>query len=195
MEERGDRPANLVPGGPGYGRPAPPWSVPLICRICREAFRERSLWFRPEPGEPRVQDRFGYRADPPPAERTVDDVLTVLIVIGGLFVVIGFTADSISRAMIRRKIADKELSVDQTEALLKRRVDPDSVLKWGLITVSIGLALVVVQFLPPDVRDDPIVIGLILIFAGSALFLYRSIIRRRGGDAHAADPTRKPTRP
>lgn len=117
----------------------------------------------------------------------MDDVLTVLIAVGGFFVVIGFVADSISRAAIRRKIADKDLAPDQIEPLLRRRVDPDSVLKWGLLAVFVGVAFVVIQFLPPDLRDEPIVVGLVLLFAGGALFLYRSLIRR-GGEGRPLPP-------
>ncbi len=122
----------------------------------------------------------------------MEDILTVLIVVGGLFIVVGFVADSISRAAVRRKIAARDLSADQIEALLRRRVDPDSILKWGLLAVSIGLALVLIQLLSPDLRDEPIAIGLVLIFAGGALFLYRSIVRRRADQAGSGEPAGEP---
>lgn len=125
----------------------------------------------------------------------MEDILTVLIVVGGLFIVVGFVADSISRAAVRRKIAARDLSADQIEALLRRRVDPDSILKWGLLAVSIGLALVLIQLLSPDLRDEPIVIGLVLIFAGGALFLYRSIVRRRTDHAGSGGPAEVEPRP
>jgi len=109
----------------------------------------------------------------------MEDVLQVLIAVGGLFLVIGFTADSIARAAVRRKVADKELSTEQIEAVLKRRTDPDDVLKWALLATAVGLGFVLLQFLPEDLRDDPIVVGLVLLFAGGALFLYRSMIRKQ----------------
>ena len=108
----------------------------------------------------------------------MEEVLQVLIAVGGLFVLMGFTADAVARAAIRRKIADKELTPDQIEALLKRRVDPDSVLKWAILTTAVGLSFAVVQLVPSDMRDEPIVIGLVLVFAGAALFLYRAWVRR-----------------
>lgn len=112
----------------------------------------------------------------------MDDVLTVLIVVGGLFVLIGFTADAVAQAAVRRRIAGKDLTTDQIEALLRRRTDPESVLKWALLTTTVGLAFLLVHFLPPDVRDQPLVVGLVLIFAGGALFFYRAIARRRSGE-------------
>lgn len=112
----------------------------------------------------------------------MEEVLQVLIAVGGLFVVIGFTADSIARAAVRRKVADKDLSPDQMEAVLKRRVDPDHVLKWALLTTALGLGFVLIQFLPSDLQDEPIVVGLVLIFAGGSLFLYRSMLKRGVGE-------------
>ena len=107
----------------------------------------------------------------------MEDVLQALIAVGGFFVLVGFAADSVARATIRRKIADKELSPDQIEALLKRRVDPDVVLKWALLTTAVGLAFLVIQFVPSEMRDQPIVIGLVLVFAGASLFLYRALVK------------------
>jgi len=109
----------------------------------------------------------------------MDEVLQVLIAVGGFFIVIGFTADAIAGAAIRRTIAKQELSTEQIEALLKRRVDPDSILKWALLTVAVGLGFLLLQLLPEDLQNQPFVVGLVLIFAGGALFLYRSMIQRR----------------
>ena len=111
----------------------------------------------------------------------MDDILTVLIAVGGFFIVLGFTADSIAQAAIRRKAADKDLSAEQIEGLLKRRVDPDAVLKWALLITAVGLGFILVQFLPAGMREEPIVVGLVLVFAGGALFLYRAMIRRGSG--------------
>ena len=112
----------------------------------------------------------------------MDDVLSVFIVVGGLWVLIGFTADSISRAVVRRKLADKDLSVDQMETLLKRRVDPDNILKWALLTTSIGIGFLVLEFLPEGRWGEAFTVGLILLFAGGALFLYRAAVRGRYGE-------------
>lgn len=109
----------------------------------------------------------------------MEEALQVLIAVGGLFVVIGFTVDSIARAVIRRKVADKDLTPEQIDSILKRRADPDSVLKWALLITAVGCGFLVLHFLPVDMRDEPFVIGLVLIFAGGALFLYRAMIRRQ----------------
>ncbi len=109
----------------------------------------------------------------------MDEVLQVLIAVGGFFVVIGFLADSIARAAIRRKLADKDLTPEQMEIILKRRADPDNILKWALLTGAIGLGFLILQLLPETLQDEPFVVGLVLVFASGALFLYRAMIRKR----------------
>lgn len=112
----------------------------------------------------------------------MDEALSVFVVVGGLWVLIGFTADAIARAVIRRKLADKDLSAEQMEALLRRRVDPDNVLKWALLTTAIGAGFVVLEFLPEGWSSESFSIGLVLIFAGGALFLYRAAVKRNYGE-------------
>jgi hypothetical protein len=52
-----------------------------------------------------------------------------------------------------------------------------SALKWGLIVGAVGLALVVVQFLPYR-PDDPISMGLVLVFGAGGLLAYYVAARR-----------------
>lgn len=111
----------------------------------------------------------------------MQEVYQTLIAVGGFFVVIGFTVDSIASATIRRKIADKELTPDQIEALLKRRAGPENILKWALLTGAVGLGFLLLQFLPEHLQDEPFVAGLVLIFASGGLLLYRAMIRTRSG--------------
>jgi len=52
-----------------------------------------------------------------------------------------------------------------------------SALKWGILTGAVGLALIVVQFLPYR-PDQPIVLGVILVFAAAGLIGYYLSARR-----------------
>ncbi len=52
-----------------------------------------------------------------------------------------------------------------------------SALKWGLVTLAIGLAVVVVQFLPYR-PDEPIVLGVVLVFAAGGLLAYYARAKR-----------------
>ena len=52
-----------------------------------------------------------------------------------------------------------------------------SALKWGIVILAGGLALVVIQFMP--FRDnDPIVPGILMVFVGGALLIYWAFVRR-----------------
>ena len=76
----------------------------------------------------------------------------------------------IADSRTRSKLIEKGVSAEEARALLSLpgRSARDSSLKWGLVTAGIGMALVVVH-LAAFHGDDPIVPGLILLFAGAAL--------------------------
>jgi len=50
-------------------------------------------------------------------------------------------------------------------------------LRWGLVTGAVGLGLIVIQFLPFR-SDEPIALGVILVFAAAGLLTYYARARR-----------------
>jgi hypothetical protein len=67
--------------------------------------------------------------------------------------------------------------------------------RWGLVLCGVGVALVMIQFLPYDFTD-PIAYGLVLLFAGGGLLAHYAILGRatrqtvpseRPADSHDAD--------
>ena len=50
-------------------------------------------------------------------------------------------------------------------------------LQFGLVTGAIGIALIIIQFLPYR-TDDPITAGLVLVFAAAGLLGYYALARR-----------------
>jgi hypothetical protein len=50
-------------------------------------------------------------------------------------------------------------------------------LQWGLVTGAVGLALVLVQYLPFE-PDEPIAYGVVLLFASAGMVLYHVLGRR-----------------
>ena len=50
-------------------------------------------------------------------------------------------------------------------------------LKWGLLIGAVGLALIVVQFLPYR-SDEPIALGVILVFAAAGFLAHYTATRR-----------------
>jgi hypothetical protein len=110
------------------------------------------------------------------------DNLAIVIVIGGAYLAFVLVVEALAAARVRSKIAERGLSAGEIDALLRRRIDGRASLRWGLVTVAIGLALVVVQLLPAELRGGPIGAAVIFLFAGGALVAHS----RMGGDGEDA---------
>jgi hypothetical protein len=95
------------------------------------------------------------------------------------FIIVGLTK-IISDGATRRRLIEKGATPELAKAIMGTS-DKDAelfgVLKWGLLTGAIGLALIVIQFLPYG-DDAPILFGVILLFAAAALLGYYGIARR-----------------
>jgi hypothetical protein len=90
------------------------------------------------------------------------------------FAVIGWIVKVISDNRIRRKVLDQRVSDELAEAILKENASTPSALgalKWGLIVLATGGALVLVQLLSID-ADEPLTFGLIFLAAGAGLIAY-----------------------
>jgi hypothetical protein len=100
------------------------------------------------------------------------------------FIIVGFTK-VISDGRIRRRLIETSATPELAKAIIGTPDrDPElyGVLKWGLLTGAIGLALVVVQFLPYR-PEEPIVLGVVLLFAAAGLLGYYGIARRQAGQS------------
>ena len=53
-------------------------------------------------------------------------------------------------------------------------------LKWGMVLIGIGLALLIKQ-LAPVYLDDETILGLIFVFAGLSFFIYYFLAKARTG--------------
>jgi hypothetical protein len=90
------------------------------------------------------------------------------------FAVIGWIVKVISDNRIRRKVLDQRVSDELAEAILKENASAPSALgalKWGLIVLATGGALVLVQLLSID-ADEPLTFGLLFLAAGAGLIAY-----------------------
>ena len=102
----------------------------------------------------------------------MDDLVPVV-----LFITLAYTmvnvAEIAANWLTRRQLIRSGIAGDQAQALLTmrhREADRAGTLKWGLVAVAVGLALVLIQFLPYG-PDEPIALGLVLIAAGVAFLL------------------------
>jgi hypothetical protein len=95
------------------------------------------------------------------------------------FIIVGLTK-IISDGRIRRRLIEAGATPELAKAIAGTpQNDPDlyGTLKWGLVTGAIGLALIVIQFLPYR-HEEPIMLGVILLFAAAGLLGYYGIARR-----------------
>ena len=106
--------------------------------------------------------------------------LVPLVVPLAFFWVISAVARTIAETRTRRRLIETNASPEFAAAVMtEARGDTalyDS-LKWGLVIGAIGLALIVVQFLPYQ-PDDPIALGVVLVFGAVGLLAYYAAARR-----------------
>jgi len=95
------------------------------------------------------------------------------------FTLVGITT-VISDGRTRRLLIRSGAAAELARALgAAPKDDPGlySSLKWGLVTGAVGLALILIQFLPYR-SEDPIVLGVILVFLAAGLLAYYVTARR-----------------
>ena len=112
-----------------------------------------------------------------------DDLVAIVVPVA-LFLSLAFTVAGVTKVVtdsrVRRKLVEAGASPELTAAVLAPlKADPElySSLKGGLVIAAVGLALIVVQFLPFRL-DEPIVLGLVLLFGGGGLLAYYASARR-----------------
>lgn len=105
-------------------------------------------------------------------------------------VVIIATVRTITDYLLRRQLIRSGISAEQMQSMLAPPLpgaDRVTALKWGIVFVAVGLALVLIEFLPFR-STDPVVYGLVLISAGAGFLTYVQVTRPRPA-------TRSPTAP
>jgi preprotein translocase subunit YajC len=88
-----------------------------------------------------------------------------------------------SRHKERMTMLEKGFSAEQMRSLAHREFrgySPLSSLKWGIIIVAIGLAIIVGNFLRAIYNvDESIVVGVVFLFAGLALVIFYFIASKK----------------
>jgi hypothetical protein len=127
-----------------------------------------------------------------PMEATMFGVDTLVPL--GFFAMISFIAVGLTKVIfdgrVRRRLIETNATPELARAIMgTAQNDPElyGALKWGILTGAIGLALIVIQFLPYR-PDDPIMLGVILVFAAGGLLGYYVIARRMASHSVASGP-------
>ena len=96
------------------------------------------------------------------------------------FVMFGYVVKSFADYRLRKKIVEKGLVDDKIKHLFKgmEEYGPLSTLKWGLLSMAIGVGLFA-GYQMPDYRYDPeTASSFMFIFAGISLLVYYFIADR-----------------
>ena len=123
----------------------------------------------------------------------MDDVVASLVLLG-IPVAFVWMVVRLSEGWMRKKIVERGADPELVDRLYERRESPGrySALKWGMVTVGLGVGVAVEAVLPYDF-EDPMAYGVLLLFGGLALILYYAWIDRgegRVGPPGTPDPDR-----
>lgn len=116
----------------------------------------------------------------------MDDVVASLVLLG-IPVAFVWMVVRLSEGWMRKKIVERGADPELVDRLYERRESPGrySALKWGMVTVGLGVGVAVEAVLPYDF-EDPLAYGVLLLFGGLALILYYAWIDR--GERRARPP-------
>ncbi|MEJ0030140.1 MAG: DUF6249 domain-containing protein [Bacteroidota bacterium] len=108
------------------------------------------------------------------------DILMPISVIGSLGTGIYMFTKVMTDYILKKKMIEKGFVNDSTQAIFKQQDGTDnrySSLKWGLIVLMAGLALVVLEYI--DTRpDSPLPYGLLAVFISVGFLAYYFMVQR-----------------
>ena len=92
-----------------------------------------------------------------------------------IFSTTAFVIKIISDNRIRRRLIEADQVDEKVKYLFfksgRRAAEPLSSVKWGMVLVAIGLALLLGQMFPYDITEE-MTIGFMFLFAGLAFLIY-----------------------
>lgn len=94
-------------------------------------------------------------------------------------VCVALVARWLSDNRVRRELNNSGASPEMVAQIMQNPVqDPLSSLKWGIVAISIGVALAGIQLLGLG-GEDPMAFGLVFILGGAGLLLFYRIAARK----------------
>lgn len=107
----------------------------------------------------------------------MEDIVALLIPITFL-IVVGLIFKWLSDNRVRRELTAADATPEFAEKVLTTPPQNiDSSLKWGMVSVAVGLSLFAVQIFDLD-ENDPITFGLVFVFGGAALLAFYALKSR-----------------
>jgi hypothetical protein len=107
------------------------------------------------------------------------EVLMPITIMGTFGAAVYFFAKIMTDYMLKKKMVDKGYVNEDTQAIFKQHTTDNkySSLKWGLIVLFGGLALIIMEYIP--VRpDSPMPYGLLAVFISVGFLLYYFVAKK-----------------
>ena len=116
---------------------------------------------------------------------------TEVFVVGIIFFSIVAIAKIIADSMFRNRLTEKGLADEGVRKMYgtTAKMQSMSSLKWGMVMVGLGVALLIGQLFPRYI-DDQITFGLMFLFAGLGFLIYYPIAARLSKDNDPNDQNR-----
>jgi uncharacterized membrane protein len=106
----------------------------------------------------------------------MQDAIQMLVVFGAFAIITKIITDT----MTRHRIINKGLVDENVKYLFQNygRRCSHSNIKWGMVLIGIGIAVLVRQLAPYSVSDE-MMVGLMFLFAGIAFLIYYPIAKKQ----------------
>jgi len=102
----------------------------------------------------------------------MSEVLVPIVVVPTIFFSIYLVIKTISDNGVRRKLVDKGMVDENARALFQTRVEtPENSLKYGMILIALGIAVMVGMYVPSYMQEEITISGM-FILGGLALVIY-----------------------
>jgi hypothetical protein len=109
----------------------------------------------------------------------MEELVPIVMFAALAFAIVGVT-QIISDGRTRRRLIESGASPELVQSLdmaAGRDSGQLAALKWGLVIGAVGLALIVVEFLPPTMNEAAAT-GIVLLFGATGLLVFYAIARR-----------------
>jgi len=108
------------------------------------------------------------------------DVLLPISIMGTFGLSLYFFTRAIGDYILKKKMIEKGYVNEDTQAIFKRQGEVDnkfSSLKWGLIILSGGIALILLEYVPYE-RESPLPYGVFAVCVSLGFLIYYFLIRK-----------------
>jgi len=111
-------------------------------------------------------------------DNNLSEVLMPVTILGSLGASAYFFTKALTDYILKKKMIEKGYVNEDTQAIFKRHADENkySALKWGLIILFGGLALIIMEFIPTR-SESPLPYGLLAFSISLGFLIYYFVVK------------------